>query len=75
MFGNLCVRDEFRGKQIGTTLVRCTENIVKMTWKFDQLILAVDDDNAAAVSLYRKEGYRPIPKACANGISHYIKAL
>lgn len=53
---NLCVAEEFRGKKIGRALVRCVEDIALSSWGMSRIYLHVDEDNVAALSLYKSEG-------------------
>ena len=53
---NLCVSEEFRGKKIGRALVRCVEDIAQSSWGMSRMYLHVDEDNVAALRLYKSEG-------------------
>lgn len=79
---NLCVQENYRGKGIGKVLVRCVENIAQTTWGCNRMYLHVDEDNVAAVSLYKGEAYRdvghrwnPIWAGGASDIGYYVKTL
>jgi len=79
---NLCVDEDFRGKKIGRGLVRCVENIAKTCWGYNRMYLHVDEDNLAAVNLYKSEGYRdvghrwnPFWSGGASDIGYYVKSL
>lgn len=79
---NLCVDEKFRGQQIGRALVRCVENITKTCWEYNRIYLHVDEDNTAAVNLYKSEGYRdvghrwnPFWSGSAADIGYYVKTI
>jgi ribosomal protein S18 acetylase RimI-like enzyme len=79
---NLCVSERFRGKKIGRALVRCVENITKTCWGYNRIYLHVDEDNAAALNLYKSEGYRdvghrwnPFWSGRAADIGYFVKTL
>ena len=79
---NLCVDEKFRGKKIGRALVRCIESIAQSTWGYNRVYLHVDEDNIAALSLYKSEGYRdvghrwnPFWAGRASEIGYYVKTL
>ena len=79
---NLCVDERFRGKQIGRALVRCVENIAKTSWGYQRIYLHVDEDNKAALNLYKGEGYRdvghrwnPFWAGSAADIGYFVKPL
>ncbi|KAL3910870.1 MAG: hypothetical protein SGARI_001919, partial [Bacillariaceae sp.] len=57
---NLCVNEKYRGKKIGRALVRCVEDIAKTNWGYNRIYLHVDEDNKAALNLYKSEGYRDV---------------
>lgn len=79
---NLCVNEKFRGQKIGRGLVRCVENISKTCWGYNRMYLHVDEDNLAAVNLYKSEGYRDVGfrwntfwSGGASDIGYYVKSL
>jgi len=79
---NLCVDEKFRGQKIGRGLVRCVENIAKTCWGYNRIYLHVDEDNLAALNLYKSEGYRdvghrwnPFWSGHASKIGYYVKSL
>jgi len=79
---NLCVDEEYRGQKIGRGLVRCVENIAKTNWGYKRMYLHVDEDNPAALNLYKSEGYRdvghrwnPFWSGGASEIGYYVKTL
>jgi len=79
---NLCVDEKFRGQKIGRGLVRCVENIAKTCWGYNRIYLHVDEDNLAALNLYKSEGYRdvghrwnPFWSGQASKIGYYVKSL
>ncbi len=79
---NLCVDEKYRGKKIGKAMVRVVENIAKSTWGFNRMYLHVDEDNEAALSLYKREGYRdvghrwnPFWAGNASRIGYYVKTI
>jgi len=79
---NLCVDEKFRGQKIGRGLVRCVENIAKTCWGYNRMYLHVDEDNPAALNLYKSEGYRdvghrwnPFWSGGASDIGYYVKSL
>jgi len=79
---NLCVDERFRGRKIGRGLVRCVENIAASNWGYNRMYLHVDEDNAAALNLYKSEGYRdvghrwnPFWSGGASEIGYYVKSL
>jgi GNAT superfamily N-acetyltransferase len=79
---NLCVEESFRGKQLGRALVRCVENIAKETWGYNRMYLHVDEDNDAALNLYKSEGYRdvghrwsPFWAGSSSAVGYYVKSL
>jgi ribosomal protein S18 acetylase RimI-like enzyme len=79
---NLCVEETYRGKKIGKALVRVVENIAQSSWGFNRMYLHVDEDNLAAVSLYKSEGYRdvghrwkPFWAGSASAIGYYVKTI
>ena len=79
---NLCVDENFRGQKIGRGLVRCVENIAKTCWGFSRIYLHVDEDNLAALNLYKSEGYRdvghrwnPFWSGRSSDIGYYVKSL
>lgn len=79
---NLCVDENYRGKGIGKALVRCVENIAQTAWGYNRMYLHVDEDNIAALSLYKGEGYRdvghrwnPFWAGSSSKIGYYVKTL
>ncbi|CAJ1954558.1 unnamed protein product [Cylindrotheca closterium] len=79
---NLCVAEDFRGKKIGRGLVRCVEDIALSSWGMPRMYLHVDEDNVAALSLYKSEGYRdvghrwnPFWAGSSANIGYYVKTL
>lgn len=79
---NLCVDEKYRGKKIGRGLVRCVENIAKTNWGYNRMYLHVDEDNAAALNLYKSEGYKdvghrwnPFWSGGASDIGYFVKSL
>lgn len=79
---NLCVDEHYRGKKLGKALVRCVESIAETSWRFNRVYLHVDEDNVAALSLYRGEGYRdvghrwnPFWAGRSADIGYYVKTL
>ena len=79
---NLCVDEKFRGQKIGRGLVRCVENIAKSCWGYNRMYLHVDEDNPAALNLYKSEGYQdvghrwnPFWSGGASDIGYYVKSL
>jgi len=79
---NLCVDENFRGQKIGRGLVRCVENIAKTCWGYNRMYLHVDEENLAALNLYKSEGYRdvghrwnPFWSGGASDIGYYVKSL
>uniref|UniRef100_A0A7S4AXY7 N-acetyltransferase domain-containing protein n=1 Tax=Pseudo-nitzschia australis TaxID=44445 RepID=A0A7S4AXY7_9STRA len=79
---NLCVDEKFRGQKIGRGLVRCIENVAKNSWGYNRIYLHVDEDNIAALNLYKSEGYRdvghrwnPFWSGGASEIGYYVKSL
>jgi ribosomal protein S18 acetylase RimI-like enzyme len=79
---NLCVDERYRGRKIGRALVRCVENIAKTDWGYNRIYLHVDEDNQAALNLYKSEGYRdvghrwnPFWSGQAADIGYYVKTL
>ena len=79
---NLCVSERYRGRKIGRGLVRCVENIAATNWGYSRMYLHVDEDNAAALNLYKSEGYRdvghrwnPFWSGGASDIGYYVKSL
>ena len=79
---NLCVDEKYRGQKIGRGLVRCVENIAKTNWGYNRMYLHVDEDNAAALNLYKSEGYKdvghrwnPFWSGGASDIGYYVKSL
>jgi len=79
---NLCVDEKFRGQKIGRGLVRCVENIAKTYWGYNRMYLHVDEDNMAALNLYKSENYRdvghrwnPFWSGGASDIGYYVKSL
>lgn len=79
---NLCVDERYRGKKIGRALVRAVENIAKTNWGYNRIYLHVDEDNKAALNLYKSEGYRdvghrwnPFWSGQAADIGYYVKTL
>eukprot|EP00536_Pseudo-nitzschia_multiseries_P003989 jgi/Psemu1/187022/e_gw1.64.65.1 len=79
---NLCVDEKFRGQKIGRGLVRCVESIAKNSWGYNRMYLHVDEDNLAALNLYKSEGYRdvghrwnPFWSGGASEIGYYVKSL
>jgi GNAT superfamily N-acetyltransferase len=79
---NLCVDEKYRGRRIGKGLVRCLENITRDTWGYNRMYLHVDEDNRAAINLYKKEGYKdvghrwnPLWAGSAAEIGYYVKTL
>ncbi|VEU41674.1 unnamed protein product [Pseudo-nitzschia multistriata] len=79
---NLCVDEKFRGQKIGRGLVRCVENIAKNSWGYNRMYLHVDEDNPAALNLYKSEGYsdvghrwNPFWSGGASEIGYYVKSL
>lgn len=55
---HLQVRDEYRGRGIGTAVLAFAEQLIGSAGKA-QVALAVADDNPQAESLYLRLGYRP----------------
>lgn len=53
---DIVVHPEFRGKGIGTSLMKFAEKIAEN--KYQYLTLVVTENNTAALSLYQKLGYR-----------------
>ena len=79
---NLCVDEKFRSQKIGRSLVRCVENVAKTSWGYNRMYLHVDEDNLAALKLYKSEGYRdvghrwnPFWSGGASDIGYYVKSL
>ncbi|KAL3939658.1 MAG: hypothetical protein SGBAC_005659 [Bacillariaceae sp.] len=79
---NLCVAEDFRGKKLGRALVRCVEDIALSSWGRSRMYLHVDEDNIAALSLYKSEDYRdvghrwnPFWAGNAADIGYYVKTL
>ena len=79
---NLCVDEAFRGRRIGRALIRCVENIAKFTWGYSRMYLHVDEDNVAALSLYKSEGYNdvghrwnPVWAGSSADIGYFVKTL
>ena len=79
---NLCVDEKFRGQKIGRGLVRCIENVAKNSWGYNRIYLHVDEDNMAALNLYKSEGYRdvghrwnPFWSGGASEIGYYVKSM
>jgi ribosomal protein S18 acetylase RimI-like enzyme len=79
---NLCVDEKYRGRRIGRALVRCVENISMKTWNYHRIYLHVDQENPAAMSLYKSEGYRdvghrwnPFWAGSAADIAYFVKTL
>jgi len=79
---NLCVDEKYRGQKIGRGLVRCVENIAKTNWGYNRMYLHVDEDNVAALNLYKSEGYKdvghrwnPFWSGGASDIGYYVKSL
>jgi GNAT superfamily N-acetyltransferase len=77
----LAVDEEHRGQGLGKLLVRCVESIAK-DWGYNRVYLHVDEDNAAALLLYEKAGYRdvghrwnPFWSGAASGIGYFYKVL
>ena len=58
---NLCVDQNYRGKQLGKALVRCLEDITR-SWGYNKLFLHVDLENDAARTLYKNAGYKDVGK-------------
>jgi len=54
---NLCVSQDFRGRQIGKALVRVVETFAKEIWGYNRLYLHVELENEPALNLYKKEGF------------------
>jgi ribosomal protein S18 acetylase RimI-like enzyme len=78
---NLCVDQNYRGKQIGKGLVRCLEDITK-SWGYKKLYLHVDLENDAARNLYQNSGYKDVGKRWtpfwagqAAKIGYYVKKV
>jgi RimJ/RimL family protein N-acetyltransferase len=78
----LCVDEKYRGKQIGRAMVRCLEDIAANKWGFSKIYLHVDGDNAAAMKLYKTEGYQdvgcrwnPFWAGKAADIGYFVKNL
>ena len=55
---NLCVSSSYRRSKLGTSLVRCVEDIALTLWGYDRMYLHVDLENTAARKLYEDEGYK-----------------
>lgn len=79
---NLCVDETFRGQKIGRGLVRCVENIARTSWGYNRMYLHVDEQNLAALNLYKNEGYsdvghrwNPFWSGGASEIGYYVKSL
>ena len=79
---NLCVSENARGRRIGKSLVRCVEMIASDTWGYEKIYLHVDLQNAAALNLYKSEGYEDVgfrwnvPWAGgASDIGYFVKKL
>lgn len=79
---NLCVDEAHRGRGLARSLVRCVENIAKDTWGYKKMYLHVDNDNKAALQLYKSEGYRdvglrwkPFWAGRAAEIGYFVKEL
>ena len=79
---NLCVSEKCRGMGIGRTLCRIVESIASQHWGYNHIYLHVDPDNAAARTLYEKEGYKDVGKRWnvmwaggSDRIGYYVKKL
>ena len=58
----LDVRDAYRGRGVGTALIRALESQAKMLG-YSRVTLMVDLDNAPALALYEKLGYQKFKQA------------
>ena len=80
---NLCVADDYRGRQIGRSLVRCVEDIAHTHWGYQRMYLHVDEVNRPALHLYQSAGYTDVGHrwnpfwagSVAPKIGYYVKAL
>jgi ribosomal protein S18 acetylase RimI-like enzyme len=78
----LCVDERYRGKSIGRAMVRCLEDIASTKWGYSKMYLHVDGENAAALNLYKSEGYRDVGRRWnpfwagkAADIGYFVKNL
>lgn len=80
---NLCVAEDYRGRQIGRSLVRCVEDIAHTHWGYQRMYLHVDEVNRPALQLYQSAGYTDVGHrwnpfwagSMAPKIGYYVKAL
>lgn len=54
---NLSVVKSARRSGVGSALMRACEDTVFNVWRYDELILEVEDDNESAIAFYKKRGY------------------
>ena len=58
---NLAVRNEWRGKGHGTTLLRSLEGVASTTWGFDEVYLHAATAKDRLLKMYAGQGYEALP--------------
>lgn len=70
LIAELEVHPGFRGRGIGTRMVRAAEEVIARRGRSEARI-AVDDDNLAARRLYERLGYRPVDSRRAEWVERW----
>jgi len=56
----ICIAEAARGRGIGTEAVALTEQYLARVWNLRKLVLEVLADNAGAIAVYRRCGFREV---------------
>ena len=63
VLANLAVAPSYRRSGLGRALCDECEKCITDEWKMDEIALQVEEANTAAITLYRKDGYRDVFRA------------
>ena len=63
VLANLAVAPAYRRSGLGRALCDACERCIVDEWKMDEIALQVEEANTAAITLYKKDGYRDVFRA------------